>query len=85
MQHKNIFVVVTQIIQPQGRPTLEKCEVVSRVTNQHHTNATFIINASTEKVVKSRMLHTNFERLYEYFSKQFPKHANEVKTLLSKD
>lgn len=91
MKMKKIFVVLTHVFPPEGSDLhklksegykLERCEVVTRITNKQTQEATFIIDAIKKSVVKSRNPALDYDCLYNYFKRKYPAHDIELVKLL---
>lgn len=90
-EHKRVYVVMSHVAPPADYRTLpegyrlERCEVVTRITNKQTTESTFILDAVNSKVVKTRNPLLKFDELYKYFKEKYPQHFDELDKILHKD
>lgn len=92
IKQKKVFVVLTHMVPVPGTEVhtyqdegyrMERCEVVSRVTNKQMLEASFIIDAVNSKVIKSRNKALNYNHIYDYFKRRYPAHDAELLKLLN--
>lgn len=54
------------------RNAIERCEFVSRITNRHLTDSTFILDYTNKSIKKSRTNEMSYNDFYSYLKTQFP-------------
>lgn len=96
MTHNKIFVVLTHVIPPEHGSRvskqdivdgfrLERCEVVTRVTNRHLQEAAYVFDVVKKTIVKSRNPAINYDKIYDYFKRKYPDHNSEILKLLNQE
>jgi hypothetical protein len=89
MKKKKFFIVLKHIYTPSktnpGRhEALEKCEFVTRVTNQHLSSATVIIDVVNDKFVKNRVENSTLDQFMSHIKKQHPHEWEKFNELMIK-
>lgn len=88
---KRVYIVISHVSPPVHNRNfpegyrLERCEVVTRITNKQNSESTFILDAVKQTIVKSRNLDLQYSELYQYFKEKYPKHSDELEKILNKE